>query len=221
MRRTSSVEIGAGREPSRPRLAGITDAAELLPDRRAVDAPDRIGRIERKPADIDQAPHGVGRKARAFFIGEGDQRQGTAGDVLGVIECFAGFKAGEHAVETVIATAGSDRVDVRAEHHRRTILAPGAHADDVADGVDGDRHAAPAHPLHEQVATGAILVAEREPAIAAARQGADPIEGLEPSDEAVEVDARRHPARSLSGLPSENAGSRARWQQTTGRTERR
>jgi hypothetical protein len=47
-----------------------------------------------------------------------------------------------------------------------------------ADRVDGHREAELAHPLHEQVAPGAVLVAQREPAIAAAGQRADAVEGL-------------------------------------------
>jgi hypothetical protein len=44
--------------------------------------------------------------------------------------------------------------------------------------------------LHEQIAARAILVAERKPAIAAAGQGADPIEAVEPTDETGAIDAR-------------------------------
>jgi hypothetical protein len=74
---------------------------------------------------------------------------------------------------------------VRAEHHRRHLLASAAHADDVADRVDGHREAEVAHPLNEQVAPGAVLVAEREPAIAAAGQRPDAVEGFEPAEQAV------------------------------------
>ncbi len=59
------------------------------------------------------------------------------------------------------------------------VLAPTADANHIADRVDGDREAELAHPGYEQIATGAILVAEREPTIAAARQGADLIEAIE------------------------------------------
>ena len=143
---------------------------------------------------MGQAAHRVGREAHALFIGEGDQRERAARDHAGIGERLAGFEAGQHAVEAVVTAAGPDGVDVRAEHHRRRILAPATHAEDVADRVDGDGQAELAHPLHQQVAPGPVLVAEREPAIAAAGQGADPIEGVEPGEQAVEVDARRHPA---------------------------
>src|SRR6185436_20214415 len=112
----------------------------------------------------------------------------------------AGFQAGEHAVETIVAAAGSDRIDMRAEHHGGRVLASAAHADDVADGVDGDGQAEFTHPLHQQVTPGAVVVGERKPAIAAAEQSSDAIEYVEPAEQAVEVDPRRcrHAAPRIS-----------------------
>ena len=51
---------------------------------------------------------------------------------------------------------------MRTEHHGRGIFpprffAPLTHADNVADGVDGDGQAEIAHPLHEQIAAGPVL----------------------------------------------------------------
>jgi hypothetical protein len=46
--------------------------------------------------------------------------------------------------------------------------------------------------LHEQVAPGAVLVAQREAAIAAAGQRPDAVEGLEPAEQAVAIDAGSH-----------------------------
>src|SRR5262249_29255051 len=103
------------------------------------------------------------------------------------------FEARQHAVQTVVAAAGPHRVDVRAEHDRRQLLAAGTRADDVANGVDGHRQDELAHPLHEQIAAGAVLVAEREPAVAAAGQGSDAVECIEPAEQSVEVDPRRCP----------------------------
>ena len=164
-----------------------------LAHRRAVDAADRVGLVERERPGIDQAAHGIGLEARAFLVGEGDERQRPARGGAGVVRRLAGFEPGEHAVESVVAAAGSDRVDVRAEHHRGCVLASGAHADDVADRVDGHLEAELAHPLHEQVAPGVVLVAQREPAIAAAGQRPDAVEGLEPAEQAVAVDVRVMP----------------------------
>jgi hypothetical protein len=44
-------------------------------------------------------------------------------------------------------------------------------------------------------APGAVLVAQREPAIAAAAQRPDAVEGLEPAEQAVAVDASCHRVR--------------------------
>src|SRR5262249_60582903 len=140
----------------------------------------------RKTADIDQAPHGIGGKARALLVGEGDERQRSARGAARVVERLTCFETCQHAVETVIAAAGPDRVDVGAEHDGRHVLAAAAHGDDVADGVDRYREAEVAHPSYEQIAARPILVAEREPAIAAAGQGPDAIECIEPAEQAVE-----------------------------------
>ena len=193
-------QIGVRGEPAWLCGAYIADAPQLVADRRAVDAADRVGVIERESADIDQAAHRIGWKARAFFIGESHQRQRAAGHDAGIVERLAGFEAREHAIETVIAAAGADRVDMGAEHDGRAVLAPATHTDDVADGVDGDGQAELAHPSHEQVAPGAVVVGKREPAIAAAGQRSDPIKCVEPAEQAVEVDPRRcrHPARPSS-----------------------
>jgi hypothetical protein len=184
-------QIGVRGEPARLRGAHIADAAQLVADRRAVDAADRVGVIERESADIDQAAHRIGWKARALFVGESHQRQRAAGDDAGIVERLAGFEAREHAIETVIAAAGADRVHVRAEHDGRGVLASATHTDDVADGVDGDGQAELTHPSHEQVAPGAVVVGKREPAIAAAGQSSDPIECVKPAEQAIEIDPRR------------------------------
>jgi hypothetical protein len=86
---------------------------------------------------------------------------------------------------------------VGADHHGGRVFATAAHADDVADGVDGDGQAEFTHPLHQQVTPGAVVVGERKPAIAAAGQSTDAIECVEPAEQAVEVDPRRcrHAAR--------------------------
>jgi len=193
-------DIRMRREKAGLRGADITDAPQLLAHRCAVDAADGVGILERKAADINQAPHRIGWKARSLLIGEGDERQRPARGAACVVERFAGFEACQHAVETVIAAAGPDRVDVGAEHDGRHVLAAAAHGDDVADGVDRYREAEVAHPSHEQIAARPVLVAEREPAIAAAGQGPDAIECIEPAEQAVEFDPGRcrHSVRACS-----------------------
>ena len=183
-------EIRMRREKTGARGADIADAPQFLAHRRAVDAANRVGILERKAADIDQAPHGIGWKARSLLIGEGDKRQRPARGAACVVERLASFEARQHAVETVVAAAGPDGVDVGAEHDGRHVLAAAAHTDDVADGVDRHREAEVAHPSHEQIAAGPVFVAEREPAIASARQGPDAIECIEPAEQAVKVDPR-------------------------------
>ena len=112
------LEIRVRPEPAGLRVAGIADAPQLVADGGAVDAADRVGVVERKRAGIDQAAHRIGLEAHALLVGEGDQRQRAAGGGAGVGERLAGLEPGEHAVEAVVAAAGPDRVDVRAEHHR-------------------------------------------------------------------------------------------------------
>ena len=117
-------QIRVRHEPARLGVAGIADAPQFVADRGAVDAADRVGVIEREAADMNEAPHRIGRKARTFLVGEGNQRQRTARDGAGVVERLAGFEAGEHAVEAVITAAGPDGVDVRAEHHGGIFARP-------------------------------------------------------------------------------------------------
>ena len=82
----------------------------------------------------------------------------------------------------------------------RAVLAPAAQADHIADGVDGDGQAELVHPAHDQVAADPVVVGEREPRAAAAGQRSDPIECVEPAEQAIEIDPRRsrHTARPSS-----------------------
>src|SRR6266436_9221978 len=122
-------------------MAGIADAPQLLADRCAVDAPHRVGLLECKAADIDQASHRKGWKARSLFIDEGDERQWPARGSARVIECLACFEARQHAVKPVVAAAGPHRIDVKAKPDGRQLLAALTRADDVANGIDGHRQA--------------------------------------------------------------------------------
>src|SRR5262249_50737857 len=129
---SSRYPCGGGK-PGRagPGGADIAEARQSLADGCAVEAADRVGILERKAADIDQAPHRIGWKARALLIGEGDERQRPARGAACVVDRLARFEARQHAVETVVAAAGPDRVDVGAEHDGRQVLAAATHADDV------------------------------------------------------------------------------------------
>src|SRR5207244_3244852 len=69
------LEVRVRREKAGACIAGIADAPQLLADRRTVDAAHSVGLLECKAADIDQASHRIGWKARSLFIGEGDERQ--------------------------------------------------------------------------------------------------------------------------------------------------
>ena len=80
---------------------------------------------------------------------------------------------------------------MRPEHHRRGVRTAGADTDDVANGVDGDGEGELAHPFNEQIAPGAILVAEREATIAPAGQGTDPVEGRKPLEQPITVDPKQ------------------------------
>ena len=186
-------EVRVRREKARACVAGIADAPQLLADRRTVDAAHSVGLLECKAADIDQASHRIGWKARSLFIGEGDERQRPPRGLVRAVKRLACLEARQHAVKAVIAAAGPHRVDVRAEHDRRQLLAAGTRADDVADGIDAHPQADLAHPPHEQIAAGAVFLAEREPAVAAAGQGADAVECIEPAEQSLEVDPRRCP----------------------------
>src|SRR5262249_16882578 len=144
-----------------------------------------------KTADIDQAAHRVRRKARAFLVGESDERQRPAGDVAHIVHGLARFKPGQDSIEAIIATAGRDGIDMRPEHHRRGVRTAGANADDVANGVDCDGKGELAHPFNKQIAPGAVLVAECEATIAAAGQGTDPVESCKSLEQPIAVDPRR------------------------------
>ena len=184
-------EVSMWPEPAGLGATGVADALELLPHAPSVDPADRVGVRKRKTADIDQAAHRVRRKARAFLVGESDERQRPVGDVVHIVQRLARFEPGQDPIESVIATAGRDRVDMRPEHHRRGVRTAGADADDVANGVDCDVKGELAHPFNQQIAPGPILVAECEAAIAAAGQGTNPVEGRKPLEQPIAVDPRR------------------------------
>src|SRR5258708_19742029 len=110
-------------------MAGIADARQLLADRCAVDAPHRVGLLECKAADIDQASHRIGWKARSLFIGEGDERQWPARGSARVIECLACFEARHHPVKPVLAAPPPHPLHVTPTHTARQLPPPLTPAD--------------------------------------------------------------------------------------------
>src|SRR5262245_29876440 len=184
-------EVSMWSEPAGLGAAGVADALEFVPHAPSVDPADRVGVRERNTTNIGQAAHRIWRKARAFLVGESDERQRPAGDVAHIVQGLTYFKPGQDSIEAVIATASRDCVDMRPEHHRRGVRTARADADDVANGVDCDGKRELAHPFNEQIAPGAILVAECEATIAAARQGTDTVEGRKPFEQPITVDPRR------------------------------
>ena len=179
-----AVEIG----PSYRLRAGVADAPELVADGLSVDALGGQGLVEREPADIDEASHHVRVEAGAFLIGEESDDDRPLGLDRRLVQDLHHLEPGENAVVAVVAPAGADGVDVRSRHQWGRVVAPPASAEDIADGIDGDREPEVPHPADHQVAAVAVLIGEGEAGIAATLDRADLGQAVEPGQQADDVD---------------------------------
>ena len=171
------------------RRARVTDAAKLLPHGGAVGPLHGEHLVERQQPLVDHASHHVRGEPHPLFVGEESDREGPAGAKTRFLQGGNHLEAREHPERAVVATTRPDGVDVRAGHHRRAVLAAGPDAHDVADRVDGDREPEVAHPADHTVTGRPVLVAEGEPADAAALDGADLRQGIDAASKALEIDA--------------------------------
>ena len=106
-----------------------------------------------------------------------------------------GHRAGAEAVRrTVEAAAVGLRVQVAAAHHDGGLrITPGAPREEVADRVDLDGASGLLAPAYQLVARPAVVVAQRQPADAAARRRADGGQRHQRVPQALRVDLRlRH-----------------------------
>jgi len=84
------------------------------------------------------------------------------------------LEAREHAIDAVEAAAERLRVEMAAAHHGRRIrLRAGPPREQVADRIDADLAAGRLAPCDEAAPAAHLVVAQREPAAAAARGRAD------------------------------------------------
>ena len=171
------------------RRARVTDAAKLVPDGGAIGPLHGEHRVQRQQPLVDHASHHVRGEPNTFLVGEESHRERPPGAKARFVQGGDHLKAREHPERAVVATARPDGIDVRPGHHRCAVLASGSDAHDVADLVDGDREPELAHPSDRTVAGRPVLVAEGEPADAAAVDGADLRQGIDAASKTREIDA--------------------------------
>lgn len=205
------LDIGMDRGCADRRRPGIADPAQILADLRPVDSDGAEGVRERHPADIDEASHHVGAEARALLVREeGDGERPPRGN-SGLVQGFDNLESREDAEISVVAPAGPDRIDVRARHHRRTLLEPAADTDDVPYGVHRYREPQLLHPADDEIAPRLVLVREGETAHAAALDRAHLRQRVEATEQPVDVDPKicrrvhQRPRTSLAGRPTMRA----------------
>ena len=91
-----------------------------------------------------------------------------------IIEGLDHFQTGENPEGAIELAPGGNRIEVTAGHHRwQTGIEPCAARKNISHVVDFDTTADLAAPADEQVAPGAILVGQRQPARAAMLPGSD------------------------------------------------
>jgi len=130
--------------------------------------------LERVDAGVDPRAHHRRNESRALFVRPRHDFERRSRAHACVFERAHHFQAGHDAVGAVELAARRLRVEVAADRHRQEIgVGPRSTREDVADGVDFDRHRCLAAPADEAVAPTAILVAQRQPTDAALRCRAD------------------------------------------------
>ena len=169
------------------------------PSRAPVDGAHVQRLVQRHATCKNQRAQHVRGEAGTLLVGEEAHRQWMLGAHAGLAQRLQHLQPRQHAVVAVVASAGAHRVGVRARHHRRRIGPPaGLHAEDVADGVDGDRQTELAHPAHDQIAPLAVGVGQGQAAAPAAVDGPHLRQGVEPPHQARGVDAQRRDVRHRS-----------------------
>jgi hypothetical protein len=168
------LEVAADRMTPGRLVAEIADARELVADRSPFHVARSVGVVEIESAAEHAGAHHHRHEARAFLVGpRGDFERRLGHDAV-IGERADHLEPREHAVVAVELAAGGLRVDVRAGHHRRKFRPPAVAAhEDVADAVDGDRHARLARAGDEPVTPLAVEIGERKPGHAAFGRGAD------------------------------------------------
>ena len=187
------LDVGVGERSGRARPGtGVADADQLVAETRSVDGPHVECVLDRHAPDEHRTAEHVGREASALLVGEEGDGDRVVGDHAVRGERLDHLEARENAEVAVEAPAGAHRVDVRTRHHRRKIMPPGPHADDVADGVDRHVETEIAHPRHHEVAPEAILFGERQtratPLPLGTDDRADLAQGLESVGQPARVD---------------------------------
>src|SRR5262249_55416699 len=130
-------------------------------------------------------------ETRAFLIGPYHDLDGRIRLIAGIVERADDLEPGEHAIDAVEAAAGRLRVEMAAGHHRREVAAPpGAAREDVAHAIDADAAAGVLAPAHEEVATLAVEIAERQALRAAFRRRPDLGHRHETLPQALFIDAQ-------------------------------
>ena len=176
------------RRPSaRLGIAGIADALELVAEPSTVDRAgvERLGK--RQAAGVDEGAQHIRLEACALLIGEDADGKRAPSNHAGLVERLHHLERAEHAVIAVIASTGAHGVDMRPAHHRRQFLASAALRDDVADCVDPHLESELAHPAENKIASGLVVVGERETTTGAVLALADLRETVEPPPKAWPV----------------------------------
>ena len=170
------------------RRAEVADAVELVAEAGAVDGDGVVRLLHAHAVGVDEAAEHVGGEAGALLVREeGDGERAARGDA-GSGEALDHREPAEHAEVAVVQASGAHGVDVRAGHHRRARLAPGAHADHVADGVDANVEVEVAHPPDHEVAPLPVVIRERQARTPATVEPTDLAQLVQAGDEPIDID---------------------------------
>ena len=105
--------------------------------------------------------------------------RGRRVDDVRVVQCFDHLQAGQNAEVSVQLAAVEDRIDVRAGHDRRQILAARPDGEDIADGVDLRGQPGLSQPVEQSVAARLVLVGQGKAAHTAFGRSADRAQSLD------------------------------------------
>ncbi|MNM79209.1 hypothetical protein D3C81_911360 [compost metagenome] len=168
------LEIGPHRMPKHRPLPRVTNGIQGVADTHPLGITLGQGVFQGEFAGEYPRAHHARGKARAFLVGPHHHLQWRFGFHAQVIERADHLQPGHHSEAAVELAARGLGVDMAAGHHRwQRGVAPGPAGEDVADRID--TNAAPGRfaPGHEQVASLAVEVGQRQAADAALGGGAE------------------------------------------------
>ena len=155
------------------RRTTVADSLQLVPKSEASPIRPLPHIFRRKASRYDSGTGHRRLEAHALFIGPIDKTDRSSGLQIEVIERADDFEGPQYTQRAIEFATSHDRVNVRTQQHRWTILTAGSNSGNVADIINLRFETRVLEPITEKITGLAIVVRKCETSDTAARSRAD------------------------------------------------